>query len=141
LWIAVDSPVSTSAPITREARWALDAVEVAIRNPADKQPIIVLRGYPAGTFESSTEAGASAAQAKKAVNGVSFAATIPAKDRWRCEWRIPFASLGLEPRPGNRIPFNLTVRKNASKLWVMWCGTLDLATWDLRHGGLLQLGQ
>ncbi|MBT3286747.1 MAG: hypothetical protein HN380_05310 [Victivallales bacterium] len=140
LWIAIDSPVGTAAPITKEARWALDAVEVAIRNPAAKgNPIVVLRGFPAGTFLSSTEAGATAAQAKQASQGVAFAATIPVPGRWQCEWKIPFASLGLAPGKGKRIPFNMTVRKNAAKLWVMWSGTLDLATWDLQNGGLLEL--
>lgn len=139
LWIALDNPVDPATPLTHEAKWGQDAVEIALRNPVVKDsPILVLRGFPGGEFVSSTEAGASAEQAEQASKGVTFAATIPSPDRWRCEWRIPFAALGFVPKPELRMPFNLTVRKNASHRWVLWSGTLDLATWDLRHGGLLE---
>jgi len=138
LWIAFDNPVAPEPPLTRAAQWGQDAVEIAVRNPAKDAPILVLRGFPGGDFVSSTEAGATEAQAKGAAAGVTFAATVPTPNRWRCEWRIPFAALGITPEPGTRVPFNLTVRKSASGQWVLWSGTLDLATWDLRHGGLLE---
>jgi hypothetical protein len=142
LWIAVDSQVEATVPLLREPAWGRsDAVEVALRNPAlgGKGPIFVLRGYPNGVCQSSTDAGAPADVAKRAGEAVSFKAAVRAPGSWQAEWRIPFAALGIDPILHPRLEFNLTVRKSAQPLWVLWVGTLDLATWDVRHGGILEL--
>jgi hypothetical protein len=142
LWIAVDNQVDAATPLTKEPAWGNgDAVELAIRNPATgaKAPILVLRGYPGGVFQSSTESGVSADLAKRAAEGVSFKAAVRAPGTWQAEWRLPFASLGIDPKQHRRLEFNLTVRKSAQPLWVLWVGPLDLATWDLRNGGILEL--
>ncbi|OGV62777.1 MAG: hypothetical protein A3K19_07575 [Lentisphaerae bacterium RIFOXYB12_FULL_65_16] len=143
-WVCVDSQVSAAAPLQKTPTWgSSDAVEIAIRNPAggEKAPVLVLRGFPGGAFESSTEAGASTEVAKKAGEGVQFAAGSRGAGNWQAEWRIPFASLGIDPKQQRRMEFNLTVRKSAQPLWVLWVGTLDLATWDVRNGGVLELQQ
>jgi hypothetical protein len=141
-WVCVDSQVSATAQLQKERSWgSSDAVEIAIRNPAggEKAPVFVLRGYPGGAFESSTEAGAAAEAAKKAGEGVLFAAGSRGAGNWQAEWRVPFAALGIDPKQHRRLEFNLTVRKSAQPLWVLWVGTLDLATWDVRNGGVLEL--
>lgn len=142
LYVAVDSQVDPAKPLRAEAQWgSSDAVEVAVRNPAlgDKGPILVLRGYPGGAFQSSDEAGAPAAAVARAGEGVQFAAGARGAGSWQAEWRVPFASLGVDPTQHRRLQFNLTVRKSAQPLWVLWVGTLDLATWDVRNGGILEL--
>jgi hypothetical protein len=142
LYLAVNSQVEPGTPLRKDPQWgSSDAVEVAIRNPAggEKAPILVLRGYPGGAFQSSAEAGASAEAVAKAAEGVQFAAGTRGAANWQAEWRIPFAALGIDPGQHRRLEFNLTVRKSAQPLGVLWVGTLDLATWDLRHGGILEL--
>jgi len=142
LYVAVDSQVNPGVPLTRDPQWGgNDAVEIAIRNPAggDQAPTLVLRGYPGGAFQSSDEAGAPAAAVARAGQGVRFAAAARGAGNWQAEWRVPFASLGVDLTRQRRLEFNLTVRKSAQPLWVLWVGTLDLATWDVRHGGMLEL--
>jgi hypothetical protein len=142
LYVAVDSQVDPATPLSSQPEWgSSDAIEIAIRNPAagEKAPILVLRGYPGGVFQSSTEAGAPAEVAKRAGEGVAYKAAVRQPGTWQAEWRIPFAGLGVDPKQQRRLEFNLTVRKSAQSLWVLWVGPLDLATWDVRHGGVLEL--
>ena len=142
LYLAVDSQVDPAAPLLPDPEWGRsDAVEIALRHPAagEKAPILVLRGYPGGVFLSSTEAGAPATVAQRAAEGVTYKAAVRQPGTWQTEWRIPFASIGVDPKQQRRLEFNLTVRKSAQPLWVLWVGTLDLATWDVRHGGILEL--
>jgi hypothetical protein len=143
LYVNFDNQVDAKKPLKTGQLWGVnDAVEVAIRNPAagKKAPILVLRGYTNGHFESSTEAGASPRQAKKAAEGVKYAAKIVANDRWTAEWQIPFASLGIDPRKHRRLQLNLTVRKTAAPLWLMWCGTGGYS-WLVANAGIIELAQ
>lgn len=142
LYIAMENQVDAARPLTTQAVWGgNDAVEVAVRNPTQgkQAPILVLRGYPCGQFQSSNEAGAPKAAVATARQGVQFAAKAIEAGRWLAEWRIPFASLGVNPKTTTKLDFNLTTRKTGSRLWVLWVGTLDLATWDVRNGGILDL--
>ncbi|MBN2449700.1 MAG: right-handed parallel beta-helix repeat-containing protein [Lentisphaeria bacterium] len=141
LFVALDNAVDPTVPLKREARWgANDAVELAFRVPTARGdgPILVLRGYPCGAFESSQEAGASAEQAARAATGVAFAAGEPGPGRWVAEWSIPLSSLGVEASGVRRLPFNLSVRKTAQALWVLWQGTHH-ATWQVDQAGWLEL--
>ncbi len=141
LFVAVSSEVSPSQPVSMGHVWGKDdAVEIALRDPSSgaKAPILVLRGYPNGFFESSPEAGAPEAAVKRAARGVQYKAQVvePA-GAWTCEWRIPFASLGIDPAKQKRVEFNLSVRKTADDLWVMWLGTGG-CTWDVDYAGFLE---
>jgi len=140
LYIAVENEVSAKAPIRMGDSWGgNDATEVAIRNTAagKNAPILVLRGYPSGHFESSDEAGASKAAVQRAANGVHYAAQVVDDTHWNAEWRIPWASLGIDPAKHRKFDFNLTVRKTATKQWVMWCG--GGPSWDVGHAGFIEL--
>jgi hypothetical protein len=142
LYVAVDNAVDPGTPLRTEAKWGVnDAVELAFRHrtiAGRPGPIIVYRGYPCGTFESSTEAGADEAQAAAAAEGVTFGADIVDAGRWTVEWRIPLAALGIEDPESLRIPFSLSVRKTADSLWLLWCGT-NHATWNVDRAGVLVL--
>jgi hypothetical protein len=143
LFVVVDNAVDPGHPVSTAHVWGKDdAVEIAVRDPAggEKALILVLRGYPNGFFESSAEAGAPDAAVKRAAQGVQFKAHILNPGRWTCEWRIPFASLGLDPAKQKRVEFNLSVRKIADDLWVMWLGTGG-CTWDVDYAGFLEFGQ
>jgi hypothetical protein len=141
LCIAFDNTVDPAKPMQTGAKWAQDdAVEVAIRNPAGgaSAPILVLRGYAGGHLESSEEAGAPSAAAQRALQGVEYKPRLVDATRWTAEWRIPFASLGIDPAKQKRFPFSLSVRKTANNLWLMWHGT-GTGTWDVDKAGVLEL--
>ena len=100
----------------------------------------MLRGFASGHFESREEAGAPAAAVARAAQGVRYRAKVVGPDRWVCEWRIPFASLGVNPNRQSRLAFNLSVRKTANDLWLMWQGTGSY-TWEVAHAGFLELAR
>ena len=142
LYVAFDNQVDPSSPPTQGNTWGQDdAVEIALKNTAasDRAPILVLRGYPSGHFESSTEAGASEGAAGRAALGVEYAVKILDDEHWTAEWRIPFESLGIDPDRHTTFAFNLSVRKTAPEpFWLMWRGT-SAHTWDLDTAGTIEL--
>ncbi len=141
LRVAFDNAVDPTKPLRVGPTWGRDdAVEVAIRNAAAGKgaPIFVLRGFPNGHLESSTEAGAPEAAAKKASEAVKFGAKIEGKDRWTAEYLIPFAALGIDPAKHKRLECNLTVRKTAGNQWLMWRGTGGYS-WEVAKAGILEL--
>ncbi len=142
LWVAIDNAVEGKQPIATTNVWGRDdAVEIAFAQPGGQNlPILVLRGYPNGRWESSEEAGAPPALVKQAAEGVGYAAKVTGKERWTCEWRIPLASLGLDPAKAQRYPFNLSIRKPANNLWLMWQGTAA-CTWEVLQAGLIELAR
>ncbi|OGV68283.1 MAG: hypothetical protein A3K19_08070 [Lentisphaerae bacterium RIFOXYB12_FULL_65_16] len=144
LFIAVDNALDADKTASPGKTWGQDdAVELAFRNPAAGKdaPILVLRGYPCGQFESSDEAGAPAALVKRAAEGVEYKASAATPGRWACEWRIPMASLGIDPAQHKRLQFNLSVRKVsiADPQWLEWQGT-GACTWEAASAGVLELG-
>jgi hypothetical protein len=77
----------------------------------------VLRGYAAGKWETCADAGAGQQALARLKQGVQYAARV-SDSAWSAEWSIPLAGLGVAP--GDRLRFNLTVRRTAGDLWVMW---------------------
>ncbi len=141
LYVAADHNVNPKFPLRPGNQWGQDdAMELAVRNPgAGKDaPILVLRGYPSGHFETTAEAGASDAATKRAAEGVEYKAKIVDSKRWTAEWRIPFASIGVDPAKHTKLGFNLSVRKTADDLWLMWQGTAA-CTWEVGNAGILEL--
>ena len=139
--MAADHNVNPKFPLRPGNQWGQDdAMELAVRNPgAGKDaPILVLRGYPSGHFETTAEAGASDAATKRAAEGVEYKAKIVDSKRWTAEWRIPFASIGVDPAKHTKLGFNLSVRKTADDLWLMWQGTAA-CTWEVGNAGILEL--
>lgn len=141
LYVAFDNAVNPKFPLRPGNQWGQDdAVEIALANfPVDKMaPIIVLRGYPSGHFESSDEPGTPSEVVKRAAQGVQYKAIIVDSKRWTAEWRVPWASLGLNPKKHRKLNFNLSVRKTADELWVEWQGT-NACTWQVNNAGMIEL--
>ena len=141
LYVALDNAVDPKRPLPTTHVWGRDdACEIALRNPAAGKaaPILVLRGFPNGHAESSTEAGAPATVAAKAGKGMQFAAKALGKSRWTAEYRIAWAALGIDPRKHRRLLCSLTVRKAAGNLWLMWEGTRG-HSWRVDRAGMLEL--
>jgi len=142
LLVAIDNEVDPSRPLQRGDQWGRDdAVEIALRNTkaGDQAPVLVLRGYPSGHFESSDEAGASPAAVARAAQGVEYRARVVSPSHWTAEWRVPFASLGIDPAKQAGFAFNLSVRKTSPQpFWLMWRGTGSY-TWAVENAGVLEL--
>jgi hypothetical protein len=141
LYIAILNEVDTKKPLQMGANWGKDdAVEVAVRNPegGKNAPLFVLRGYPNGRFESSTEAKAPADAARKAGEATKFAAKVIDTGHWTAEYCISLAALGISPAKHAKLAFNLTVRKSAEPLWLMWQGTGGYS-WMVENAGFIEL--
>ncbi|MGD9518485.1 MAG: right-handed parallel beta-helix repeat-containing protein [Armatimonadota bacterium] len=144
LYVGMDNTVDASKALRMGNTWGQDdAVEIALQNVAAGKdaPILVLRGYPSGHFESSDEAGAPKSAVERAAQGVEYKASVVDSGRWIAEWRIPFASLGIDPTKQRRFAFNLSVHKTAPEpFWLLWQGT-GAWTWYVQNAGFLELGQ
>jgi len=141
LFVAIDNEVDPAKPLRMGDQWGQDdAVEIAIRNPGagKSAPILILRGFPSGHMESSDEAGAPEKAVQAAAQEVVYKAKVVDKTRWTTEWRIPFASLGIDPAKHKKLALNLSARKSAGPVWQMWQGTGG-CTWQVDRGGVLEL--
>lgn len=143
LYVAFDNTVDKRQQMNLDSAWGgSDAVEVSVSNAAagPKAPILILRGFACGSFNSSDEAGASPNLVRKAGENVQYKAKVVSPSRWLAEICIPFASLGLNPRADLRHPFNLAVRKQGDEPWVMWRGTGG-CTWLVPEAGRIRFAQ
>ena len=140
LYVAVDNALKPGTTPTTGNTWGGDdAVEIAFQNTAAKNaPLLVLRGYPNGKWESSDEPGTPAAAVKQATQGVQYASSVPGSGQWLAEWRIPWVSLGVDPAKQTKFAFNLTALKKGDGEWVEWRGTGG-ATWEVAGAGVLEL--
>jgi hypothetical protein len=143
LYVAFINDIDPTKGVSGGHTWGEDdAVEIALA-PVRSQKVggtVVLRGFADGHFVSSREAGVGETVATRALHGTQYACRVLGANRWTAEWKIPFAAIGVEPRKLNqRILFNLSVRKPADDLWVMWMKGTSTTTWEVREGGVLLL--
>ena len=141
LYIGIKNRVNSAKPLKTAPVWNRnDAVEVALRTPRGdvRAPVFVLRGFPDGSFISSTEAGAPEDRAADLKHGTRYAAKIRGRGEWDAEWRVPLATLGVPPLPDAGFDCNLTCRKTADDEWVMWNATRG-SSWKVSRAGILTL--
>ncbi len=158
LYVAFENPLDSSARPSIGERWGRDeAVEIAIRVPGQRKgaqpqprasdwttnapsgPIVALRGFATGKFISSREPGTPEAVAQRVARGVLYRARLDLPRGWSCEWRIPWSSLGIRPRPGLELWANLSVHKTSPRaMWLMWQAT-GAQTWRVDRSALLHL--
>ena len=142
LYVAFVNDVDPAKGVSGAHQWGKDdAVEIALAERlTDKLgPILVLRGYSDGHFESSNEAGAPARLVQQAAQGVRYASKVVDAGHWSAEFAIPFSSLGINPKQRNpRLQMNLSVRKPAGDQWVM-LKQKGGYTWEVNNGAVLWL--
>jgi hypothetical protein len=141
LYLAVRNPARRPDKLVMTGSWGgRDGLELAFQDAVSKPegPVLNLYGYPDGTIESVTTAGASTAQAEKLRQGVTYAAKRTDKG-WECEWRIPWSATGIDPAKVKRLRFNIGVRKMEDNAWVVWRGTGGY-NFDVAKAGVLVLG-
>ena len=139
LYVAVSAGIYDIKKLREGTAWGKDdGAEIAIAGKSpDRKPVtFVIRGYPNGTVQSVTDAGAPADAAKQLEKTIRFATTTW-RHGWRGEWSIPLNALGLKPTPGLKVPFNLVVFRSEDEIWRCWEGTLA-ETWQLDQAGTLQ---
>jgi hypothetical protein len=143
LYVAVDNAVNPNHELQTKDEWGgSDAVELAFCSATGTNaPILVLRGYPNGMFHSDDEAGAPAPLVKKAAEGVIYKARVLDPTRWVTEWKIPLASLGIDPARQPKFCFSLTVRKSGGPTWGQCQGTRDKCTWQADNAGYVELAK
>ncbi len=144
LYVRFHNEVNPAKGVTRGHKWGRDdAVEIAIAEVRGKiGPVMVLRGYADGAWETTGEAGApKSVQERIRTGGVQYAAAVVSKGLWTAEWKVPFRALGLAPQTRNpRLLFNLSVRNVGDNEWVMLKHTGG-STCEVSRGYLLWLSQ
>ena len=136
--------VKLHKPLTAESapKWTkADGAELCFSYP-DKNaqhPTFVLHGFPSGTFESSTEAGAPAPLAENLRKKVHYSALVGEKTR-TAEWAVPLSAVDIEAPDGLELDFNIGIFRRESKQWIQWAGT-GSQTWLVERAGRIQLGK
>jgi hypothetical protein len=147
LYVAVNVTMFEADKLTTGAKWGKDdGAEVCITGKTpDGNPLnFVVHGFANGTFESVTLAGAPADAAERLGKVVRFCAKPYGKTKgdwksgWRSEWAIPWDVLGLKPTRGQKIAFNLGVRRIEDTVWRCYEGTLR-QNWRLDQAATMQL--
>lgn len=123
LYLAIDSPISQGKALQIDGDWGkADALEIALRpaGSAPDVPILILHGYLHGRLGAATQGGMTAEAAKQASDGCQFKAQVLSPTRWTAEIAIPWSAI-----PGSQgrvvpLQFNVTCRKVADNLWLMW---------------------
>ena len=140
LYLAVRNSVADADSLVTGRGWGRnDGVEIALQDVSGPAgPILNLYGYPDGSFESVTEAGATPAQAeswevRRCTRHRSAASAGAANGA--CPGKRPESS----PPRSHRLWFNIGVRKSAGGGgWIAWEGT-GAQNYVVAHAGDLVL--
>lgn len=131
--------------ISKGSTWGKDdGVEIALGGFTDKgKPVtFVIRTYVDGTVQSVSDAGATAPEAEHLGKEVRFIPKMKQKKGngggWIGEWAIPFRAIGLKPKPGLKIAFNMCAYINEYGKWHCWEGTQG-ESWQIGQAGMFQL--
>ena len=142
LYVAVKAVLFDVTKLRKGSAWGQDdGTEICV---AGNQSIFVLHGFANETIQSVTDGGASAAAVAQLGRAVHFAAKSYGKTKgdwqsgWSCEWAIPFDVLGIKPKPGLKIPFNIGLYRAEDGVWSCLEGTLA-ENWKLDQAATLQL--
>lgn len=139
LYVAARNPVDNAAELgtVRKPRDNYDRLLLAIQDPSDAKPgaVLTLLGYPDGQFRNPDFAGAPADVNARLQGATTYGAEIGSRE-WTCEWRIPFAALGFDPKTTPKARFNIVVKKTQPKVSCVWRITGGSA-WELDKAGVL----
>ena len=114
-------------------------------------PLMYLVGDFKGDFDSVRMAGLPREPAEKLKRTVSYAARVVDASHWSAEWRIPFASVCLDPETSEGCCFNIGAGKPGTPIdeawphsrqslaqWAAWVGTQG-SNWEVWNAGRLLL--
>jgi hypothetical protein len=131
--------------ISKGSAWGKDdGVEISLGGFTGKgmPTTFVIRAYVDGTIQSITDAGATAMAAGQLGKEVRFISKMKEKrgngGGWIGEWAIPLRAIGLKPKPGLKVAFNMCAYINEYGKWHCWEGTQG-ESWQVGQAGMLQL--
>jgi len=135
LYLALDIQLPKGEPLNVEnaVEWSLCSAD--LKQPT---PIYVLSCKAGGAFDSLTAMGADASQAERLRAGTKYAAG-KSNNGWCCEWRVPWATLGVSAGERPQVwLMNLGVRSAVSDTWLAWVPTGGRIC-DVENAGELRL--
>lgn len=144
LYVAVRVVMFQAEKLRRGSVWGQDdGAEVCIagKTPEGKPTTFVLHGFASGTVQSVADAGAPAQAVQHLGKTVRFVSKSFGKGfggGWRCEWAIPWESLGLKPAAGQKFNFNVGIFRSEDLVWRSLEGTLA-ENWRVDQAGVLEL--
>jgi len=106
--------------------------------------VYVAHGFSDGSFKGVGYNGLSSNSIAQCTQQIRFVAKPYGKAKgdwksgWRCEWAIPFSSLGIDPVVGRKISFNLAIYRAEDRVTRCLEGTLS-EPWNLAEASVLQL--
>ncbi len=141
LYIGAMINMFDSADINKGETWGKDdGMEISLGGFDNGQPVIfVIRSYSNGTLKSVTDAGATTIAADRLGKGTKYVSKIREKPGkgWIGEWAIPLEAIGLKPKPGLTLSFNMCAFVNEYDNWHCWEGTQEESTKAGQAGILL----
>jgi hypothetical protein len=142
LYIGAMINMFDSSNIRNGASWGKDdGMEISLGGFDKGKPVTyVIRSFSNGTLQSATDAGATVALAERLGRGTQYGSKIREKPGkgWIGEWAIRLETIGLKPKPGLKIKFNMCAFVNEYDNWHCWEGTQG-ESWQVGQGGILQL--
>lgn len=123
LYLAIDSPISEGKSLQIDGDWGkADALEIALRpaGSAADAPILILHGYLHGRLGGATSGGMTGEEANQASRACQFKAQVQSPTRWTAEIAIPWSAIPGTQGRATPLQFNVTCRKVADNLWLMW---------------------
>ena len=142
LLVRLEIPLTKPLKVDAKPQWTKsDGAELCFSYPDNnaQHPIFVLHGFPNGTCESSTEAGASQAAADTLLEQVRYQAKTSAKS-WTAEWVVPLKAADIPGATGLELDFNIGIFRRESKQWIQWAGT-KAQTWQVKRAGRIRLAK
>jgi hypothetical protein len=140
LMVKVTANLTKPLVVDAKPAWTKsDGIEVCFAYPDNnaQHPTFVLHGFPNGTSEGSTEAGAPQSAIDTLLKAVTYRASV-GKSSWTAEWTIPLAAADIEAVPGLELDFNIGIFRRESKQWIQWAGTFG-QTWRVARAGRIRL--
>jgi hypothetical protein len=142
LYIGAMMNMFDSSNISKGDTWGKDdGMEISLGGFDKGKPVTyVIRSYSNGTLKNVTDAGATSAAADRLGKGTKYISKIREKPGkgWIGEWAIPLEVIGLKPKPGLTISFNMCAFVNEYDNWHCWEGTQG-DSWQVGQAGILQL--
>lgn len=139
LHVAVRIQLAESAKLVRDGAWGVaDAAEVCCRDQTDlKKPgqTFGVQGFARGLCQGGKDQGVWSEAGDRLAAATAFAATIQPTG-WTGEWAIPLGQAGISLTQTKTLGFNLGVRRNSPKGWLLWART-GASTWELENAGSL----
>ena len=136
LYVLLVNQCRDSKFLSKGSAWGKDDGAEVCFQAAGKTPIYVIHGFANGKAEAVTDGGATAEQVKALAEAGLALKTSVQPDSWTAEFRIPLQAIGITPKAGDKLLFNIGIRQAAEDGWLAWAGT-EAQNWRVDKAGEL----